>query len=211
MNKIEPKKVDKNKLVLAPSAMSTAQILRFAQKTPKDYIYKRPAKGGGEWEYVSIGYIRKTLNFAFGWMWCSEVKELSEHYNQITALVRLSVLDKNGQVLIWKEDAGRADIKISRKTKEPLDYGNDQKAAISDGIKRCAAQLGIASDIYGKEEFKELDMDKIAKPEIPVSPDDDKKPTQMQIDLLKKKGVKTMPETQREAKEMIAEILEDKK
>ena len=37
-----------------------------------------------------------------------------------------------------------------------LDYGNDLKAAATDALKKCASELGIASDIYGSEEFKEI-------------------------------------------------------
>ena len=37
-----------------------------------------------------------------------------------------------------------------------LDYGNDLKAATTDALKKCASELGIASDIYGANEFKEI-------------------------------------------------------
>jgi hypothetical protein len=32
------------------------------------------------------------------------------------------------------------------------------KAAATDALKKCAAELGIASDVYGKNEFKEIKM-----------------------------------------------------
>lgn len=35
----------------------------------------------------------------------------------------------------------------------PLDFGNDMKAAASDALKKCAAQLGIAADVYDPDEF----------------------------------------------------------
>lgn len=35
----------------------------------------------------------------------------------------------------------------------PLDFGNDLKAAASDALKKCAAQLGIAADVYDPQEF----------------------------------------------------------
>ena len=36
-----------------------------------------------------------------------------------------------------------------------LDFGNDLKGAATDSMKKCASMLGIASDVYGKAEFKE--------------------------------------------------------
>ena len=36
-----------------------------------------------------------------------------------------------------------------------LDYGNDLKSACTDSLKKAASLLGIASDIYGKSEFKQ--------------------------------------------------------
>jgi hypothetical protein len=35
----------------------------------------------------------------------------------------------------------------------PLDFGNDLKAATSDALKKCAAQFGIAADVYDPDEF----------------------------------------------------------
>jgi len=35
----------------------------------------------------------------------------------------------------------------------PLDFGNDLKAAASDALKKCAAQLGVAADVYDPDEF----------------------------------------------------------
>jgi isopentenyldiphosphate isomerase len=58
--------------------------------------------------------------------------------------------------MIVKEQFGRADVKFKKGTEIPIDYGNDLKAASTDALKKCASELGIASDIYGKNEFKEI-------------------------------------------------------
>jgi hypothetical protein len=64
---------------------------------------------------------------------------------------------------------------MKRDNSGTLDYGNDVKAANTDCLKRCAAQFGVASDIYGKNEFTEIKEDQfldLPKPEkIAVSPD----------------------------------------
>jgi len=39
-------------------------------------------------------------------------------------------------------------VKFKQGTKEFLSYGNDKKSALSDCIKRCARQFGIALDVY---------------------------------------------------------------
>jgi recombination DNA repair RAD52 pathway protein len=158
-------------LTLSETVFSTSQLLTILQATPKEHIYKRPARGGGEWEYVTGVYVKKVLNFVFGWMWSFEIKSTEEKHGQVVVTGRLTIHQKDGSILLWKEDAGRADIKyrtetvkdpnnpkitIKRPTTIPLDYGNDLKAATTDCLKRCAAQFGVASDVYGKEEFKQI-------------------------------------------------------
>ena len=46
--------------------------------------------------------------------------------------------------------------RYKRGTQDPLNLGNDYKAAATDALKKCAADIGIASDIYGKDEFREI-------------------------------------------------------
>lgn len=151
----------KQKLTLTETRFTVEQLLTVLQRTPKGHIYTRPAKGGGQWDYVTGAYVKKVLNYVFGWMWSFEIKSTEEKYGQIVATGRLTIHDKDGHPLLWKEDAGRADIKLKKGTQIPLDYGNDLKAATTDCLKRCAFQFGIASDIYGKNEFKEIKREMI--------------------------------------------------
>lgn len=153
-----------------PSFIKHEQIIHFLQKTPKEHIYTRPAKGGGTWDFVTGVYVKKSLNYAFGFMWSSEVKEIKEKYGQVVATVRVTIHNpKDGHVIIWKEDIGKKDIAFKKNTTTPLDYGNDEKAAVTDGLKRCAAQFGIASDVYGKEEFKGLRLERVKETPDEVS------------------------------------------
>ena len=50
-------------------ALSGNQIGHLLKNTPAKYVKSRPAKGGGQWKYVTGGYVKKTLNFMFGWDW----------------------------------------------------------------------------------------------------------------------------------------------
>jgi len=147
-------------LSLVPAPLRQNQLLMILQKTPKNHIYRRPAKGGGEWEYVTGVYVKKALNYIFGWMWDFEIKEhgreKGEEGDLVWVLGRLTIKDKSGKPMIIKEQFGRADVKFKRGTKIPLDFGNDLKAAATDALKKCASELGIASDIYGKNEFMEI-------------------------------------------------------
>lgn len=164
--KASPKKTALVKVkTKVPSPLNQKQLFFMLQKTPAEHIYKRPAKGGGEWEYVTGVYVKKALNYCFGWMWDFEVKDYGREGNMVWVLGRLTIKNKQGKPMIVKEQFGRADIKLKKGTKEILDYGNDLKAAATDALKKCASELGIASDVYGKNEFK--DIQKVDKGYIP--------------------------------------------
>lgn len=148
---------EKNKLMLTPSSpITTKQVVQMFQRTPAEHVHKRPAKGGGEWDYVTGVYVRKVLNFVFGFLWSFSILDKGREGNMVWVHGRLTINDpKNpSQVIITKEQFGRADIKFKKNSKEMLDYGNDLKAAATDALKKCASELGIASDVYGKAEFK---------------------------------------------------------
>jgi len=156
MTKVKKLKEIERKLMLTESPLTEKQLLHILQKTPKEHIYHRPAKGGGEWEYVTGIYVKKVLNYVFGWMWDFEVKEHGREGDLMWVFARLTIKDKKGNPMIVKEQFGRADVKFKKGTKDSLDFGNDLKSAATDALKKCAAELGISSDIYGKEEFKEI-------------------------------------------------------
>lgn len=145
---------EKSKYMIPTTWVSERQVLRMVQKTPPQHIYTRPAKGGGVWSYVTGTYVTKVLNFVFGWNWDFEIVSHGKEAEQVWVLGKLTVKDEKGHQ-ITKTQFGRADVKFKRDTKIPLDFGNDLKAASTDALKKCASQLGIASDIYGKAEFKE--------------------------------------------------------
>ena len=143
-------------LTLSESALSVPQLERLLKRTPEKYIRKRPAKGGGEWEYVSIGYVQKVLNLMFGFDWDFEIINQQVIGNEAIVQGRLTVRT-NGRT-ITKSQFGNKDI-MTKKDGSYLSIGNDLKAAASDCLKKCAAMLGIAADIYNKQEFMEVKID----------------------------------------------------
>jgi len=152
------------KYMIPKSWLSERQVLAMVNRTDPKYILKRKAKGGGEWNYVPGWYVVKALNFAFGWNWDYEkvqeptvaevIQLISSKVDQIWVTGKLTVKDNDGHS-ITKTQVGRADIKFRKDTRQPLDIGNDMKAAHTDAMKKCASLLGIASDIYGKNESRE--------------------------------------------------------
>jgi len=169
----ELSKVDKN--ILNPK-----QLDFILKPTPKIHTYSRPAKGGGTWTYVTGVFVKKTLNFLFGWNWDFEVINFEMNMEAKQCIVQGKLTCRtNGQTII-RNQFGRADIKFKsepvldangkqimyeykgqmRKKMQPsvnpLDLGNDLKAATTDALKKCASELGLFSDIYAPNEYKEI-------------------------------------------------------
>jgi recombination DNA repair RAD52 pathway protein len=140
------------------------QLQHLLKVTPAKYIKERPAKGGGKWKYVSGGYVKKVLNLMFGWDWSFEIMEQQILYGEAIVKGRLSCR-VNGREIV-KMQFGNKDI-MYKKLQEgetervPLSIGNDLKAAATDALKKCAAEIGIAADIYNPEEFREVQVESV--------------------------------------------------
>mgnify|MGYP000486461510 CR=1 FL=1 len=147
---------DKDMALVENNMLTPNQLAFLFKKTPEGHISTRPAKGGGQWKYVTGTYVKKVLNLIFGWMWSFEVVEhkFDLQIKQAYVLGKLTV-KSNGQEIV-KMQFGRVDIKFKKNTEIPLDLGNDLKAATTDALKKCASELGIASDVYAPNEFKEI-------------------------------------------------------
>lgn len=139
--------------------LNEKQLNILLKKTPKAYVKERPAKGGGKWKYVSGGYVRKVLNLMFGWDWDFEIMDetLFLDSGQVVVKGRLTCRSKGATIV--KMQYGRHEIQLLKSDKKPLDLGNDFKAAATDALKKCAAEIGIAADIYNADEFKEIQVD----------------------------------------------------
>lgn len=155
MNK--PALISKDDLSKAQNNMLTQDQLQFIlKKTPPSQIKRRPAKGGGEWEYVSVSYVQKSLNIMFGWDWDFEILDEKIFLESKEVVVKGRLTCKSGGKTIVKTQYGNKDVMCKRGTTTPLSIGNDLKAAASDALKKCASLIGIAQDIYAKDDFKEV-------------------------------------------------------
>lgn len=161
--------------------LNEGQLNMLLSETPKNHTYERPAKGGGNWTYVTGIYVKKVLNFVFGWDWSFEIKDFKIDMDAKQCIVqgRLTINVKDRSII--KEQFGRSDIAFKTEivthqdgkpvmikdnngkekakrisTNNPLDLGNDLKAAATDALKKCASELGVASDIYGPDEFRQI-------------------------------------------------------
>jgi recombination DNA repair RAD52 pathway protein len=158
-----------NKIIVSESelslvennALNAKQLSFLLKKTPEKYLRTRPAKGGGTWQYVSGGYVRKCLNLMLGWDWSFEIIEQLIMHGEAIVKGKLTC-NVNGRVII-KTQFGNKDIMYRKALDEqgnkvPLSIGNDLKAAATDCLKKCAAELGIAADVYSADEFREIDV-----------------------------------------------------
>jgi len=149
------------------TVLNEKQLQILFKKTPAKHVYQRPAKGGGKWDYVTGTYVRKVLNLMFNFNWDFEVVEHKFDLQLKQAFVLGKLTVRTNEKTIVKMQFGTKDIMFKKavdpdtKMKMPLDLGNDLKAATTNALKKCASELGIASDVYAPNEFKEI---KIAIP-----------------------------------------------
>ncbi len=144
------------------SGMTPQQIQKFFSKTPKEKIKSRPAKGGGTWDYVSGSYVTQVLNSLFGFDWSftidTSMEEALKTASTGTVVVKGTLRVKIGEVYVTKEQYGRKEVAFKKGTNEPLDFGNDLKAAATDAKKKCASELGLFADVYSQEDFFEAEI-----------------------------------------------------
>lgn len=146
-------------LSLVPdNLLNEDQLKLLLKKTPKQYVKQRPAKGGGTWNYVTGGYVRKVLNLLFGWQWSFEIldEKILIEAKEVVVKGKLTA-EVNGRTIV-KMQYGNKDIIFRKNSDTPLSIGNDLKAAATDCLKKCAAEIGIAADIYNAEDFKEVQV-----------------------------------------------------
>ena len=149
------------------NSLNAKQLAIMLKRTPKQYKKTRPAKGGGEWEYVTGGYVKKCLNLMFGWDWDFEIIDEKIMIEAKEVVVKGRLTCRSGGKTIVKMQYGNKDIMfrvdwkdgVKTPTNIPLSVGNDMKAAATDALKKCASEIGIAADIYNKEDFREVLVD----------------------------------------------------
>ena len=153
----KPARINAKDLAKVENNLINAEQAKFLLKrTPANHIKTRPALGGGTWQYVSGTYVQKVLNLMFGWAWDFEI--VSEIIQDGEAIVKGRLTVNTGGQKIIKTQYGNKKIMKKRNNGEALSLGNDLKAAATDALKKCAAQLGIAQDVYAPDEFTEVEV-----------------------------------------------------
>lgn len=164
-------------------------------KTPKKVIYKRPARGGQEVDYIPGWWFIQQANLLFSHLWSQEVKRLDIGENFVQSIVRVTVHVPGSTIIeektdgtrviteykpldIVKEQCGGSDIKkytknapTGKQIGDIIDIGDDMKSATTDGMKKCFTLMGLGADVYGKRETSTDSQSKIL------------------LELAKKKGV----------------------
>lgn len=146
------------------SIFNAGQLKRLFQRTPTEFIKTREV-AGHQFSYVPGGYVKRELDILFGFNWDFEVQMVERVDDDIFVIGKLTGRTNNGTIV--KTQAGGAKVKyhtkfengkkVSDKTRM-LNYGNDVKAAITDALKKCAADMGVARDIYYANEFMEAEI-----------------------------------------------------
>lgn len=165
---IKKLELDITQVTRTKSLLSANQIQKIWNSTPQRYKYSRPAKGGGSWTYIKASYVRKVLDSVFGFNWdiirTTTTTEIQEWIKMgvkqiiVDGYIEARVKDDGTWIPIKKYGTGRADIKFRKDTVEPLDLGNDVKAAESDLLKKCASKFGIGADVYETDEFQAIEI-----------------------------------------------------
>lgn len=167
-NEVARLQLDVSQVTRTKSVLNQNQIQKIWNSTPNRYKYSRPAKGGGEWTYIKGSYIRKVLDSVFGFRWDFEATTTDTELQRYLELgvkqvivrgVLTGWVKEDGEwIPIKKSGTGRADIKFKKGTQDPMDFGNDIKAAETDCLKKCASKFGIGADVYEAEEFMEVEI-----------------------------------------------------
>ena len=129
-------------------------------KTPANEIDKRP----DGFDYVRVGYVRRTLDNAFPASWDIEYEQMTpwdvvKATRQLVVKATLSIRNPlTREVILVKQAFGGGPMKVYAKGKVnkdgllveglPIDFGNDYKSAGADALKKAASMLGICADVY---------------------------------------------------------------
>jgi len=134
--------------------MSIPERLIMLQNTDSRQVEERKGRAGKKYKYVSISYMIKAANMAFGFAWSIRVVSWIETATEIICNVELS-FDLDGKTII-KSATGQKDLTFKKDSKDLLCKGDDYKAAEADGIKKALSFCGIAQDVYSGEVSEEV-------------------------------------------------------
>jgi len=135
---------------MANEFFSERQLQIIKRATPKEHIEEKADNKGNKVKYVSGNYVKSVLNELFNYNWQENILKTDFFPSPnacVVAHVRLTGYTDNGLPVI-KEQFGGAYVDGNL----PYAY----KAAATDALKKCAAEIGLFSDVYIEEKPKEL-------------------------------------------------------
>ena len=104
-------------------------------------IKQRQGGQGMVFDYIGTEHAIQLLNEAFEYAWDTKVISHEIFDGLAVALIELKVWDSTGNP-ITKQQFGSCNINRG------VDTGAALKGAASDGLKKCASQLGVALELY---------------------------------------------------------------
>ena len=125
---VEPMKIELEQITRTKSILNANQVQKIFNTTNAKYIYQKPGKGGGKFNYVRASYVRRTLDGIFGFNWDFEITTPDDVAFQMAVMTGYITLKGRlkGRVLVdgkWveivREQYGRAEVKFL--TAEVLD------------------------------------------------------------------------------------------
>jgi recombination DNA repair RAD52 pathway protein len=154
-NKLMVVEKDKYMKMVDNMPFTSDQMNVLFSKTPDEYIRTREGRGNTTLDYVSGHYVMNVLNYVFAFGWDFEIISTEREENdELTTLGKLSVLGKDGRV-ISKTQYGGSSIKKDKKG-QIISISDDKKASATDALKKCASLFGVAWDVYGQEDFRQM-------------------------------------------------------
>lgn len=134
-------------LVIVPPSLPEAKQAMIQVATPTEFIKTRQGKGGKSFQYVEGGYVTAQLNKIFSPIgWEFKIKNINvvktDKGQDVDVEGRLEIKDFKTGFTIGKENIG------GKEYVPGMTLIDQKKSAATDCLKRCAAMLGIALDVY---------------------------------------------------------------
>lgn len=151
--------------------MAITEQAKLVIERPLDKSRIKSRKGGQgmTFDYIGTEHAIQLLNEAFDYSWDSRVVEhdIVAGGSLAIALIEIKVWDSQGSPIV-KQQFGSCNIN------KGVDTGSALKGAASDGLKKCASQLGVALELYLDDApsgsgFK-APVRPAAKPAVPSAP-----------------------------------------
>ena len=175
---MEEKDLQKTNKNLLTRYLGEELVAFLLEPTPKEYIESREIRGGGTARYVAGHNFIKKLNEAFGLLWSSRIINSFRDGDQVVVQREFSFKVPGRTVIrelpdgtrettifegfeITKAQFGRSEVKRyarptgKYKAGDVMDLGNDFKGAATDGLKKCALELGVFADVYSERGAEE--------------------------------------------------------